>query len=446
MKTQETRSVMSNKTVALILGGGRGSRLYPLTKSRCKPAVAVGGKYRLIDIPISNCINSGISMIYVLTQFLSAGLNRHITRTYRFDTFGSRFVEILAAEQSPTNYDYAQGTADAVRQSIRYLEGLDADYVFILSGDQLFRIDLNKILEQHIAQNADVTLSCLRISDDDASKSGIIRINEEKRIVDFYEKPEDPQIIERFRLSQSHDDGKNILGSMGLYLFNKSVLLDVLKSSDKHDFGKGIFPQIISTHRVAAYEFNGYWEDIGTILSYFNTSMQLVSENPPFSFYDPAMPIYTHQRALPPPQVFDSYVDKSIICEGSIVHGSSIRRTIVGIRTHIQSGCDIDEAVIMGNDAYPSDTSVAGFSPAANHGIEQGVKIHKAIIDKNVVIGKGSCITGSSDETICVKSDDRSPFHIINGIVVIPRGTHLPDNSIITADNYAHAGTANKRA
>ncbi|MEI8217792.1 MAG: glucose-1-phosphate adenylyltransferase [Elusimicrobiota bacterium] len=437
MKTQDTRSIMSNKTVALILGGGRGSRLYPLTKSRCKPAVSVGGKYRLIDIPISNCINSGIGMIYVLTQFLSAGLNRHITRTYRFDTFGSRFVEILAAEQSPTNYDYAQGTADAVRQSIRYLEGLDADYVFILSGDQLFRVDLAKILEQHIEKNADVTLSCVRMPDSDASKSGIIRVAGDKRIIDFYEKPEDPDIIEKFRLPQTHSDGKNILGSMGLYIFNKNVLLDVLKNSEQHDFGKGIFPQIISTHRIYAYEFEGYWEDIGTIASYFNTSMQLAGENPPFSFYDAAMPIYTHQRSLTPPRIFDSRIDKAIICEGSIIHSSNIQRSIVGIRTYVHSGCAIDEAVIMGNDTH--QTAAGG--PAENYGIQSGVTIKRAIIDKNVVIGKGSRIIGSPDENIFVKNDDHSPFHIINGIVIIPRGTRLPDNSVIAADHYTHAGS-----
>lgn len=434
MKMQDINSLISNKTVALILGGGRGSRLYPLTKSRCKPSVSVGGNYRLIDIPISNCINSGISMIYVLTQFLSAGLNRHITRTYRFDSFGHSFVEILAAEQSPTNFEYAQGTADAVRQSIRYLEGLNADYVFILSGDQLFRIDLNEMFTRHIESNADVTLSCVRISDQDAVKSGVVRIGDNNKIVDFYEKPADQELINRFHLPEVHIDGKNVLGSMGLYLFKKSVLLDVLKSSDKHDFGKGIFPQIISTHNIHAYIFNGYWEDIGTISSYFNASMQLVEENPPFSFYDPAMPIYTHQRALPAPRIVDSYIDKTIACEGSVIHASDVRNSIIGIRTYIQSGCDISEAIIMGNDTYPLHACTS----SSECGIGQGVKIKRAIIDKNVVIGRGSCIVGSLDETLCIKNDEHSLFHVMNGIVVIPRGTRIPENTVIDAAAYVY--------
>lgn len=437
MMMQHIRSVIGSRAVALILGGGRGSRLYPLTKSRSKPAVSVGGKYRLIDIPISNCINSGISMIYVLTQFLSAGLNRHITRTYRFDSFGHRFVEILAAEQSPTNFDYAQGTADAVRQCVRYLEGLEADYVFILSGDQLFRIDLSAMLQHHIDAGADVTLSCLRIPERDASKSGIVKTDKQGRITDFFEKTESASVWERFRVAGPTKEGKTLLGSMGLYVFNKKVLLDVLTASNEHDFGKGIFPHIIKTHTVSTYEFNGYWEDIGTIASYFDASMRLTDEDPPFSFYDAAMPIYTHHRSLPPPKLFGCFTDKAILCEGTIVHQSTIRSSIIGIRTHIGTGCDIDQAIIMGNDTMPANVSWHN----AHFGIQAGTKIRRAIIDKNVVIGRGVRISGSTDEQLHVRNDDAAPFHIINGIVVIPRGTVIPDNTVIHAGDFTHAGS-----
>lgn len=435
MTQDEIRNLIGKRSLALILGGGRGSRLFPLTLSRSKPAVAIGGKYRLIDIPISNCINSGISRIYVLTQFLSAGLNRHITRTYRFDSFGDRFVEILASEQSPTNYQYAQGTADAVRQSVRYLESLDADYVFVLSGDQLCRINLDDMLACHHASGADVTLACIAIHREDVARCGIVSTDHDNRIVDFAEKPAEPAVIDRFK--RSREGGEYFWGSMGIYLFNKQTLLSVLKEyPDEHDFGKGIFPRSIRTHRINAYEYRGYWEDIGTIRSYFKASMDLLEADPPFSFYDFDMPVYTHHRNLPAPKVFRSALDRTLVCEGSILHESAISRAIIGIRTYMRSRCDCREAIIMGNDFYPPNFPylTAEEKDHLPFGIKQSVTIRRAIIDKNVVIGSHSRICGSDDATINRVNGDTAPYHIINGIVVIPRGTVLPDNTVIDAN------------
>lgn len=443
MSDIETGGKIGRKSVALILGGGRGSRLFPLTVSRSKPAVSIGGKYRLIDIPISNCINSGISMIYVLTQFLSASLNRHITRTYRFDAFSSRFVEILASEQTPTNFDYAQGTADAVRRSVRYLEYLDADYVFILSGDQLCRIDLNHMMSHHLKKGADVSLSCIRIPEPDVRKSGVVRVDSGNRITDFSEKPTEPAIVERYRIS-GRPDGRDFLGSMGIYLFNKQVLLEVLKNIEEHDFGKGIFPKMIGTHRVFAYPFDGYWEDIGTIKSYFDASMQLLEENPPFSFYDFEMPIYTHQRFLPSPKIFGSMIDQSMISEGCIIKDARIQKSIVGLRSYIRPGCDIQESIVMGNDYFPS--TFGRMTPDEKDRMDFSVKgkvtIRRAIVDKNVVIGENSIIRGSTRDDITVHKGEDAPYHIINGIVVIPRNTVLPPGTVIDAESSSREPAA----
>jgi glucose-1-phosphate adenylyltransferase len=441
MTDKDIQSLITQRSVALIMGGGRGTRLFPLTKARSKPAVSVGGKYRLIDIPISNCINSGISMIYVLTQFLSAGLNRHITRTYRFDSFGRRFVEILASEQTPTNFEYAQGTADAVRRSLRYLENLDTDYVFILSGDQLCRINLYDMLSYHLQKNADVTLSCIRITEDDVKKSGVVRVDGNFRVIDFAEKPVDPDVVRKYRISDHAQKEKNFLGSMGVYLFNKKVLQEVLKNIEEHDFGKGVFPRAIRSHTISAYIFDGYWEDIGTIKTYFDASMQLCEENPPFSFYDLEMPIYTHHRNLPPPKLFNSTIDTTLIAEGSVIRNSRVKKSIIGIRTYVRSGCDIEEAVIVGNDLYPAgyNRMNADEKDHTNFGIKNGTKIRRAIIDKNVVIGKNCVITGCADDSVNYTTEDDSPFYIINGIVVIPRCVILPDNTVIDATRYATA-------
>lgn len=440
----DIRYKISEKSIAMILGGGRGSRLFPLTKARAKPAVSVGGKYRLIDIPISNCINSGLGKIYVLTQYLSAGLNRHITTTYRFDSFSNRFVEVFAAEQTPTNTGYTQGTADAVRRTFRYLEDVDAEYIFILPGDQLCRIDLNDLLYYHIQKQAQVTLSCIRIRESDVRKSGVVRVDGNFRITDFTEKPTDPAVVEKYRIPDAANKGKEFLGSMGVYLFNKNVLMDVLKRMPEHDFGKGIFPKAIRTNTIHAFIFDGYWEDIGTIKSYFDASMMLVEENPPFSLYDFKFPIYTHQRHLPSARIFDSRIDQALISEGSIIRRSTVRKSIIGIRTYVRDGCTLEESVIVGNDEYPRNFVKMSQEERdrMDFGIKSGTTIKRAIIDKNVSIGRGSVIVGSNDETIEYGESEDSPFHIINGIVVVPRCTTLPDHTVIRADDYAKVSVA----
>lgn len=435
---QDIRYKISEKSIAMILGGGRGSRLFPLTKARAKPAVSVGGKYRLIDIPISNCINSGLGKIYVLTQFLSAGLNRHITTTYRFDSFSNRFVEVFAAEQTPAYAGYTQGTADAVRRTFRYLESVDADYVFILPGDQLCRMDLNDLLDYHIRTQAQVTLSCIRIRESDVKKSGVVRVDKDFRVTEFAEKPTDPAVVEKYRIPDSSSKGKEFLGSMGVYLFNKKTLLDVLKNIAEDDFGKGIFPKAIKMSTIRAFIFDGYWEDLGTVKSYFDASMMLVSENPQFSLYDFKFPIFTHQRNLPSARIFDSAIDAALISEGSIIKRSAIRKCIIGIRTFVHEGCTIEESIVVGNDAYPQNfvKMTNEERDRVDFGIKPGTTIKRAIIDKNVSIGRDSVIIGSTDDRIEYAGTDPE-FYIVGGIVVIPRRTSLPDHTVIRADDYA---------
>lgn len=437
MTQHDQHSLIGKRSVALVLGGGRGSRLFPLTMSRCKPAVSIGGKYRLVDIPISNCVNSGVNRIYVLTQFMSAGLNRHITRTYRFDSFGERFVEILANEQTPTNYHYAQGTADAVRHCVRYLEAMEADLVFILSGDQLCRINLNEMFAAHCASQADVTLACIGIPQDSVSRCGVVRAGPDGRITDFAEKPAAREVVEKFR--RPGGGPAPFSGSMGVYLFDKKVLLGLLAEyPQEHDFGKGIFPKTIGTHRIQRYAYEGYWEDIGTIKSYFDASMGLLDERPAFSFYDFEMPVYTHHRNLPAPKVFDSGIDASLICDGSVLRGAKVRRSIVGLRTYIRPGTEVNQAIIMGNDYYPDGFFSLPAERQENSGFgwKAGVTVERAIIDKNVVIGANSVVRGSVDTNITVQNEETAKFHIINGIVVIPRGTVLPDNTVIDAETF----------
>lgn len=432
----EILDMIQRKSIALILGGGRGTRLFPMTLSRCKPAISFGGQYRLIDISISNCINSGIGKIYVLTQFLSVGLNSHITNTYRFDSFSSRFVEIWADEQSTTNFSYSQGTADAVRRHIEHIENSEADYIFVLPGDQLCRIDLKDMLYYHIQSKADITIACLKIKEKDVDRFGIMKINEENKITDFTEKPKDQKIISEYRLKMTKSNEGSFLGSMGLYIFNKEILLNELRKLENNDFGRDILPRAIKEQNVNAFIFKDYWEDIGTIKSYFEASMNLLQEEPPFSFYDLTKPIFTNPRFLPPSKIFKSSVDKSIISDGSIISGSAIKESIIGIRSYIGSDSTVDNAVIMGNDKYPKDFVNLKLNKNQKFGIGNNCRIKKAIIDKNVIIGENCEIIGSEDENIVLKQDEKSNFHIINGIIVIPRRTAIAPNTKIIADNY----------
>lgn len=384
--------------ISLVLGGGRGTRLYPLTKLRSKPAVPLGGKYRLIDIPLSNCINSGLNRIYVLTQFNSVSLHRHIRRTYMFNPFDEGFVEILAAQQTIENVDWYQGTADAVRQNLRYLQQPGIDYVLILSGDQLYRMDFRAMLQTHRAAQADVTIAALPVTADKAAGFGIMRLDETGRVEGFLEKPKtkadldlvrtDPAWLERHGIAAA---GRDCLASMGIYLFDRDVLVDLLTKTDYHDFGKEIFPAAIRTHRVQTHLFDGYWEDIGTLRSFYDANLQLAGANPAFELQSADAPIYSRARFLPPTRLEGATVRHSLIADGShIEEGAVIENSVIGLRCAIGRNVRIRNSIVMGNDFYCSPDEIeacraAGLPPM---GIGEGTVIENAIIDKNVCIGR----------------------------------------------------------
>jgi glucose-1-phosphate adenylyltransferase len=337
--------------IGIILGGGQGQRLYPLTKMRSKPAVPLGGKYRLIDIPINNCLNSGIHRVFVLTQFNSASLNRHIMQAYKFDMFGGGFVDILAAEQTYDNTTWFQGTADAVRKSVKHLAPHDnVKYAVILSGDQLYQMDLRQIVGFHEQNDADITVAAIPVDAQTAPRMGIMKLENNKRVSSFLEKPRPEELAGWDSLNR--DDGRNFMGSMGIYVFRKDLLFDVLTESDAADFGKDIIPHAVGRHKVFAWQFDGYWEDIGTIRSFYEANLALTDAVPQFDFYDAHMPVYTHRRNLPPAKLNDCIVRRSIIAEGGILSGASIERSIIGVRARIGSGTTVQHSMIMGADYY----------------------------------------------------------------------------------------------
>ncbi len=404
-----------NDILAVILGGGRGQRLYPLTKLRSKPAVPMAGKYRLIDIPISNCINSGIYRIDVLTQFNSHSLHRHITQTYNFDAFHTGFVEILAAEQTPESADWYQGTADAVRKQLFQIRAARAKYILILAGDHLYRMDYAPMAEYHWEKQADITVAVQPVKRDDAPRFGILKCGSEGRIVDFVEKPKDPAVQARF-VSRAEDE-RPFLGSMGIYLFNTEVLIDLLTANPTFDdFGSDIIPHAIHTHRVFGYAFDGYWADIGTIRSFYETNLALTLANPPFNFYDPHHPIYSHARFLPGSTVEDSLLKDVLLTEGCIIQRAEISRSVVGIRSVIATGTVIRDSILMGADYYPAE--MPGEPPI---GIGPNCHIEGAIIDKNARIGANVVIRPFPRGTEA--RDEHENWFIQDGIVVIPKDT-----------------------
>ncbi|MBI1849269.1 MAG: glucose-1-phosphate adenylyltransferase, partial [Planctomycetes bacterium] len=351
MQYGATRDTLARSTVVMILGGGRGQRLFPLTKDRSKPAVPIGAKFRFVDIPISNCINSGLIQIYVLTQFNSKSLNNHCALTYKFDAFTRGFVAILAAEQRYDSEDWYQGTADAVRQNLRYIQDPMLERVLILSGDQLYRMDYREMLATHQSTEADATVAVLPVSHEDASRFGILKVDGAGRIVDFAEKPKDPEVLDRFSLSPKEckrlgvDGQKNsLLGSMGIYVFEKDALVSLLDGSD-HDFGSHVFPKALERCKVCAHVFDGYWSDIGTIRSFYEANLALTDPKPPFSFYDPERPIYTHPRFLPPSSIERATLRQVLLSEGCVVSGAEVERSVVGIRSVIRQGSRIRDAV-----------------------------------------------------------------------------------------------------
>lgn len=416
-------------TLAVILGGGRGSRLAPLTLARAKPAINLAGKFRLIDIPVSNCINSDVVKIFVATQFLSTGLHRHLFSTYRFDRFSEGFVEVLAAEQTPSNNDWFQGTADAIRQSLNYIIEWNIKYVLILSGDHLYSMDYRDILRFHEAKDAEVTVSTIPIPESDVSRMGIMRIDRDSRLVEFVEKPKDPEEQRRMQTEESFiagfgvdPAGRRHLGSMGVYVFNKSTLVEMLKGSPYTDFGKEVIPEAMKTRRTFAYVFDDFWEDIGTIESYYHANLRLTEPLPPFDFYREDWPIYTHPRFLPGVKVNGGIIERAILCEGCVVDRARIDRAIVGIRQMVGEGSEIRDSLILGADYYDRNGGEAGEKDQSDNaiplGIGRNVVIERAIIDKNTRIGDGAKIRSWPER----EDEDGDGYYVRSGVVIIPRG------------------------
>jgi glucose-1-phosphate adenylyltransferase len=399
------------------MGGGRGTRLHPLTAMRSKPAVPIAGKYRLIDIPISNCINSGIYRVSILTQFNSVSLHRHISQSYNFDAFHTGWVEILAAEQTPESAAWYQGTADAVRKQLFEIQASGAEYVLILAGDHLYRMDYREMAEFHWEKNADITVAVQPVARSEASRFGILKRESDGHISDFVEKPRDPEIQKKF--VSRDDEARPFLGSMGIYLFKTKVLFDLLTYHPRHDdFGGDIIPEAIQSHEVFGFDFDGYWEDIGTIRSFYETNLQLTSANPPFNFYDPKSPIYTHARFLPGSIVEDSKLQDVLIAEGCRIRRAEITHSIVGIRSQIAEGTVIKNSIVMGADYYEPKNN-RGSLPI---GIGANCRIESAILDKNVQIGDGVVIKAfPRDGDI-----DGDRYYVRDGIVVIAKDTEIP--------------------
>jgi glucose-1-phosphate adenylyltransferase len=430
---------MSNgNVIAVILGGGRGTRLFPLTRDRAKPSVPIAGKFRLVDIPISNCLHSGLDRIYVLTQFNSASLNRHIAQAYRFDSYRRGFVQILAAQQTLLDDAWYQGTADAVKHNQPYILNprFPDEYVLILAGDHLYRMDYRKMLAVHTETNADITVSVIPVKKEVTSGLGILQADANGRITDFVEKPQTEAELQQLRVEpdvfasrgiKSH--GREYIASMGIYIFNRNVLQDVLQDESNVDFGRDIIPKSIKTGTVSAYFFDGYWEDIGTIRSFYSANIALTNVSPEFNFYDEQAPIYTNRRHLPSTKVNSSSVRSSILAEGSIIDDSELDRTIVGIRSIISSGSRIYQSVLMGADFYESDTLQAENAHAGipNIGIGEKCLIQNAIIDKNARIGDNAVIANTKN----LDNHDSDNYYIRDGIVIVPKDATIPPDTVI---------------
>lgn len=423
---------MKDSVISIILGGGRGSRLFPLTDHRSKPAVPVGGKYRLVDIPISNCLNSDIRRIYVLTQFNSASLNRHIKNTYNFDVFSNGFVDILAAEQTADNTQWFQGTADAVRQSIHHMEEHKYEHVLILSGDQLYQMDYRKMLQKHKENKSDLTVATIPVVAEDATGFGIMRNNEEGMIDSFIEKPSLEE-LENWKSSVPESyahQGKHYLASMGIYIFNRQTLIDLFDDNpDATDFGKEIIPKTLTEGlRVTSYEFGGYWTDIGTIKSFFDANLELADTIPEFNLYDNDSYIYTRARLLPASKVMGTTMEHCLMAEGCIVEASRIVRSVIGIRARIGKGTTVEHSIIMGNDKFQSREFIDNASsdnPAM--GIGQRCYLSNCIIDKNVSIGNDVRIVGGNH----IPDGDHKYHYMRDGIAIVKKGTVIPDGVIL---------------
>jgi len=423
----------SKSVVAVILGGGAGTRLHPLTASRSKPAVPIAGKYRLVDIPISNCINSGISRMFVLTQYNSASLNRHIKNTYLFSAFSSGFVDILAAEQTPDNPGWFQGTADAVRQSLRHLQTFDFEYVLILSGDQLYQMDFCEMIDNHKATGADISIATIPVSKREASEFGILKTDKKNMITSFIEKPK-PELLPDWVSETSEEmkeEGRLYLGSMGIYVFNRKLLFELLENSmkDATDFGKQILPESIGKSKVASFQYEGYWTDIGNIYSFYEANLALTDALPPFNLFDNTNTIFTRARMLPPAKFTNSIIEKSIVAEGSIIHAARVKGSVVGIRSRVGEKSEIIDSYLMGNDYYETLEQLLineekGI-PAV--GIGERCHIEHAIIDKNCRVGNDVRIIGGNK----IANTEHELYTVKDEIVVVKKNAVVPDGFTI---------------
>jgi glucose-1-phosphate adenylyltransferase len=407
----------------VIMGGGRGTRLYPLTKLRCKPAVPLGGKYRLVDIPISNCINSGYNQIYLLSQFNTESLHRHVTDAYRFDRFGRGYVEILSAEQTEHGDDWYQGTADAVRRNMIHFHAKPQDIFVILSGDQLYRMDFSKMVEEHLERGADVTVAAKPVSTSEASGLGLLRVGEGAKIVDFVEKPTDPEVISRLvppELKASGDEGDRCLASMGIYVFNASAMEDALQG-DATDFGKEIIPSLVGKKDIRCHIFDDYWEDIGTVKAFFDANLQLTDEVPDFDFYENDRPIYNRSDVLPTAKLGKCSVTRTTIAAGSMIGESALNRCVLAERSIIGQGCKLESVVMMGADFYDDRSS----SDLPCIGVGDGAQIQDAIIDKNARIGKNVYLSPKGMEEGW--ADEGENIYIRDGVLVVTKNGVVPD-------------------
>jgi glucose-1-phosphate adenylyltransferase len=409
--------------LAIILGGGRGQRLHPLTLMRSKPAVPIGGKYRLIDIPISNCLHADLRRIFVLTQFNSASLNRHIAQSYRMDLFSRGFVDILAAEQTPDNPDWFQGTADAVRQAARHFVRYDAEYYLILAGDHLYRMDYGDLIDSHVDRKADITIAAQPVTRDDASSMGIFSFDRDGRIMGFDEKPGRARLDE---MGQSIPRGapfggatadKPFVASMGIYVFSREALMETLEASAAIDFGREVIPGALSTYRVNSHLFLGYWADVGTVDQFYDANIMLTRPGAPFRFYDPRRPVYTHPRFLPPSRLCDCRLDKAIIAEGCYLDRTLFEESVVGIRTSIQPGSNIRRSVLLGADYYEADDEAPARGDRPRLGVGRDVTLDRVIVDKNARIGDGARLVNEAG----VQDADGDGYYIRKGIIIVPK-------------------------
>ncbi len=426
----------THNVLAVILGGGQGTRLFPLTKDRAKPAVPLGGKYRLVDIPISNCINSGLLRIFLLTQFNSASLHRHISQSYKFDHFSAGFVEILAAEQTLTDASWYQGTADAVRKNFLHFQNNPPfDYMLILSGDQLYRMDYRTILSQHIASKADITVATLPVERKAVPGFGIMKMAADYRVTEFIEKPKDRAVQDTFRLPREwyprlkiQSDQVLFLASMGIYVFNRKSLFELLGEANR-DFGKHVIPQALGSHRVCAYVFQGAWEDIGTIRNFFECSLDLTNPKPRFNFFDMTSPVFTRPRFLPSSRINGATIEQSLISDGCLIEQATVRHSILGLRSVVGAGANLERAVVMGSDYYEDDDSVAAHLARGEPpiGIGRNTHIENAIVDKNARVGENCRISPAGKAA----DGDHAHCYIRDGIVIIPKNGMVPHNTVI---------------